>query len=73
MTDRPTVVWTEIPVTDLDAATKFYRVFGWTMSREDGPKPIRQILSAILSGVCRYTLPRQTRQRQRADDPSSIA
>lgn len=33
--DKPTVVWTEIPVTDLDAAKAFYEtVFGWSMTRE---------------------------------------
>lgn len=39
---QPTVVWTEIPVTDLDAARTFYEtVFGWTMTRQDdGPNPV---------------------------------
>lgn len=40
---QPTVVWTEIPVTDLDAAKAFYEmVFGWTMRRDDssGPNPM---------------------------------
>lgn len=38
----PTVVWTEIPVTDLDAAERFYsQVFRWTMRRDDtGPNPM---------------------------------
>lgn len=38
---QPTVVWTEIPVTDLKAAQQFYEtVFGWTMVRQDdGPNP----------------------------------
>lgn len=37
-----TVVWTEIPVTDLDAAKTFYEtVFGWSMKRDDtGPNPM---------------------------------
>lgn len=37
----PTVVWTEIPVTDLDAASAFYaKVFGFRMSRQDDdPNP----------------------------------
>ncbi|WP_044043130.1 VOC family protein [Octadecabacter antarcticus] len=52
MTDRPTVIWTEIPVTDLDAAKKFYsEVFGWTMVRdESGPNPIENY-SNNFSGV----------------------
>lgn len=34
------LVWTEIPVRDLAAATRFYEaVFGWTLTRQsDGPK-----------------------------------
>ena len=42
MTDQPTVVWTEIPVTDLDRATQFYTaVLGWKTSRDDtGPNPM---------------------------------
>lgn len=38
---HPTVVWTEIPVTDLEAAQRFYEtVFGWSMIRQDdGPNP----------------------------------
>lgn len=37
--DKPTVVWTEIPVTDLTTAAAFYeKVFGWTTLRQDmGP------------------------------------
>lgn len=38
-TDTPTVVWTEIPVTDLSAASAFYgKVFDWKMTEIDmGP------------------------------------
>jgi hypothetical protein len=58
MTDRPTVVWTEIPGTDLDAATKFYtEVFGWTMSREDGPPNPYVNFDASLSGVAGHLYP----------------
>lgn len=41
-TARPTTVWTEIPVADLDAAKAFYeQVFGWTMQKvEMGPNPV---------------------------------
>ncbi len=42
MTDHPIVVWTEIPVSDLAKAEKFYStVFGWQMKRDDtGPNPV---------------------------------
>jgi predicted enzyme related to lactoylglutathione lyase len=52
MTDRPTVVWTEIPVKDLDAAEKFYSdVFVWEMQRDEtGPNPIVNF-SSDMSGV----------------------
>ena len=42
MTSQPTVVWTEIPVTDLDAAERFYsEVFRWTLTRDEtGPNPM---------------------------------
>ena len=38
----PTVVWTEIPVTDMDRAVAFYgAVFGWQMTiDETGPNPM---------------------------------
>lgn len=41
-TATATVAWTEIPVTDLDAAKSFYEtVFSWEMQRDDtGPNPI---------------------------------
>ena len=40
--ERPTVIWTEIPVADLDRACDFYSdVFGWTMTVDDsGPNPM---------------------------------
>lgn len=42
------VVWTEIPVRDLDAARRFYEaVFGWEMHRDEGgPNPILFIPSS---------------------------
>lgn len=42
MASRPTVVWTEIPVTDLDAAVTFYNtVFGWELKIDSsGPNPM---------------------------------
>ncbi|SMY06185.1 VOC family protein [Flavimaricola marinus] len=42
MTQQPTVVWTEIPVTDLEKSIGFYSaLFGWTMQRDDtGPNPM---------------------------------
>lgn len=58
MTDMPTVVWTEIPVTDLDAATAFYSdVFGWKMlHNEDGPNPIVNF-TGDMSGVSGHLYP----------------
>ena len=58
MTDMPTVVWTEIPVTDLDAATAFYSdVFGWKMLRnEDGPNQIVNF-TGDMSGVSGHLYP----------------
>jgi uncharacterized protein len=42
MTAKPTVVWTEIPVTDLDKSAVFYSaVFGLKLVRDDtGPNPL---------------------------------
>ena len=42
MPPHPTVVWTEIPVRDLEAAIAFYSgLFGWSMQRdESGPNPM---------------------------------
>lgn len=42
MSAQPTVIWTEIPVTDLDSSIEFYnRVLGWTLTRDDsGPNPM---------------------------------
>lgn len=40
MTHTPThpIVWTEIPVSDLDAARRFYEpVFGWTLTLQNSP------------------------------------
>ena len=50
-TAMPTVVWTEIPVTDLDAAQGFYEaVFGWKMKRDDsGPNPMVNFSSDMQS------------------------
>ncbi len=50
----PTVVWTEIPVTDLDRAIAFYQaVFGLQVLRDDtGPNPVANFSDArnIVSG-----------------------
>lgn len=48
MTDQVFVVWAEIPVTDMDAAMKFYGdVFGWKLTLDtSGPNPM-----AIFSGA----------------------
>lgn len=45
--DQAIVVWTEIPVTDMQKAVAFYNaVFGWTMTiDESGPNPM-----AVLGG-----------------------
>lgn len=42
MSDKPTVVWVEIPVTDLEKARDFYtKVFGFKMvAQQDGPNPM---------------------------------
>ncbi len=42
MKNAPIVVWTELPVSDLAKAEKFYSaVFGWKMKRDDtGPNPM---------------------------------
>lgn len=55
MTSKPTVVWTEIPVTDLDKGTAFYSaVFGLKMQRveDEGPNPYVNFSDAmdIVSG-----------------------
>ena len=47
MTAHPTTVWTEIPVTDLDAAMDFYaKVFDWTLTKDEtGPNPMANFSS----------------------------
>ncbi len=42
MADQAHVVWTEIPVTDMQKAMEFYnRVFGWALTLdESGPDPM---------------------------------
>ena len=42
MSMKPTVVWTEIPVTDIEASARFYaEVFGWKMNVDtSGPNPM---------------------------------
>ena len=61
MAHRPqhAVVWTEIPVTDLDAAMRFYSsVFGWEMTkREDGPNPMADFPTADEDGVSGHLYP----------------
>ncbi len=41
---NPIVVWSEIPVTDLDASIKFYNaVYGWDMTvNNEGPNPMAE-------------------------------
>lgn len=58
MTSRPTVVWTEIPVTDIQAAAKFYGdVFGWSMQVDDsGPNPMATF-NADMSGIGGHLYP----------------
>ncbi len=58
MTTQPTVVWTEIPVTDIDAAMAFYtEVFGWQMQRDDsGPNPMANF-NADMSGIAGHLYP----------------
>ncbi len=55
---QPTVVWTEIPVTDLDRAQAFYSdVFGWQMARDDtGPNPM-VLFSTDAAGVHGHLYP----------------
>ena len=58
MTDKPTAVWTEIPVRDLDKAAAFYEdVFGWsTLKNEQGPNPIVNFTSEM-AGVHGHLYP----------------
>lgn len=58
MTSKPTVVWTEIPVTDLDKASAFYReVFGYEMKLDaTGPNPMA-VFSSDMSGVGGHLYP----------------
>lgn len=58
MTNQPTVVWTEIPVTDIDKGTAFYSaVFGFTMQRDDtGPNPMVNFTSDM-SGISGHLYP----------------
>jgi predicted enzyme related to lactoylglutathione lyase len=53
------VVWVEIPVTDLDAACRFYEtVFGFTLTRrDDGPNPMADIAAADAGGVSGHLYP----------------
>ncbi|MEM7710512.1 MAG: VOC family protein [Pseudomonadota bacterium] len=46
------VIWTEIPVTDLPAARRFYEaVFQWeTVLHEDGPNPLAMFPDIGISG-----------------------
>lgn len=58
MTSQPTVVWTEIPVRDLDAAQKFYEtVFGFETARDDtGPNPMVNF-SSDMNGIHGHLYP----------------
>jgi predicted enzyme related to lactoylglutathione lyase len=53
MTIQATTVWTEIPVTDIDAAIAFYgKVFKWDLSVDQtGPMPMANFTSDMT--VCR--------------------
>ncbi len=55
---RPTVVWTEIPVSDIKAGTKFYtEVFGFEMTIDNtGPNPMANFTSDM-SGVAGHLYP----------------
>lgn len=46
---KPIVVWSEIPVSDMDASIKFYNaVFGWDMTLDtSGPNPMAVFGSAM--------------------------
>lgn len=58
MTARPSAVWTEIPVTDLDRAIDFYgKVFDWTLTKdESGPNALANF-STDLAGVHGHLYP----------------
>lgn len=58
MSERPTTVWTEIPVKDLDASITFYEtVFNWAMKKdESGPNPVANF-SASMAGVSGHLYP----------------
>ena len=53
------VVWSEIPVRDLDRGMAFYsQVFGYDMSRDDsGPNPISFIPTAGADGIAGHLYP----------------
>ena len=61
MTHAPqhAVVWAEIPVTDMDAAIRFYEhVFDWTITRrDDGPNPMADFPTADGRGVAGHLYP----------------
>lgn len=58
MTQKPTVVWTEIPVRDLDKAQAFYEtVFGFNMARDtSGPNDMVNF-DADMSGIGGHLYP----------------
>lgn len=58
MATKPTVVWTEIPVTDIDKGIAFYTsVFGFSMQRDDtGPNPMANFTSDM-GGVSGHLYP----------------
>ena len=58
MTQKPTVVWTEIPVRDLDKAQVFYEtVFGFNMARDSsGPNDLVNF-DAEMSGIGGHLYP----------------
>jgi len=58
MTQKPTVVWTEIPVRDLDKSQAFYEtVFGFKMAKDEtGPNPLVNF-DADMSGIGGHLYP----------------
>ena len=58
-TPEHAVLWTEIPVRDMEAAMRFYSaVFGWEMTvRDDGPNPMADFPTKGPQGVAGHLYP----------------
>ena len=58
-TPQHALVWAEIPVTDMDAAIRFYgSVFDWEITvRDDGPNPMADFPTAAPDGVSAHLYP----------------